>query len=244
MATKKQIEVVKKPVKKATVTTDATSTRKKAPVKKPVVPAKVTSDKDTVSSIFEKVRQAFAVNQIEPRTKESMRWFQQNISQMRLTQTQILNDSALIRGQQVRPGRLFQFVYDPKTKEELPYYDKFPLTLIVGPAEGGFYGLNLHYLHPFLRARLFDRLLQYVNNDKFDQTTRFRLTYQMLSAASKLRAFNVCFKHYLMDHVHSRFIMVPPKSWEIAVFLPTERFKKKNKEFVWRDTKKQVRGKL
>jgi hypothetical protein len=40
-------------------------------------------------------------------------------------------------------GSMQMFFYDPKTKETLPYYDTFPLVVVVGPAEGGFYGLNL-----------------------------------------------------------------------------------------------------
>lgn len=233
----------KKAPTRATVTT---SGKAKSVLKKPTVatPAKVTSDKDTVSSIFEKVQRLASINQLEPRSKDSMRWFQMNLAQMRIQQNQILNDSLLIRANHVRPGFMFQFLYDPKGKEDLPYYDKFPLTIVIGPAEGGFFGLNLHYLHPFLRAKLFDRLLHYTTNQNFDEKTKFRLTYNILNSATKLQAFKPCFKHYLVDHVKSKMVMIPSNQWEIAAFLPTEKFKKQTKKQVWVDTKKQVRGKL
>ena len=32
-------------------------------------------------------------------------------------------------------GSMQMFFYDPKTKDTLPYYDKFPLAIIVGPAK-------------------------------------------------------------------------------------------------------------
>ena len=51
------------------------------------------------------------------------------------------------------------FFYDPKHKDTLPYYDRFPLSVIIGPAKGGFYGLNLHYLPPVLRAKMLDALM-------------------------------------------------------------------------------------
>ena len=34
-------------------------------------------------------------------------------------------------------GRLNMFIYDPKLKKKLPYYDTFPLTIMVQPAKGG-----------------------------------------------------------------------------------------------------------
>ena len=63
-------------------------------------------------------------------------------------------------------GNMYLFSYDPKTKETLPYYDRFPLiipfrpSVVSGKAGSGpgFYGLNLHYIPPRLRARLMDAL--------------------------------------------------------------------------------------
>ncbi|MFZ9472903.1 MAG: hypothetical protein ACO26H_04325 [Sediminibacterium sp.] len=193
------------------------------------------------TSLFGRVEKEFSRSGLDARSKESMKWFQSNLKDRKIGQNQILTDSALIRVNQIKPGRLYQFSYDPKTAETLPYYDRFPLILAVGPAEGGFYGLNMHYLSPFLRARLFDRLLEYTNNDKFDDTTKFRMSYNILSNVSKLNLFQPCFKHYLTSHVDSRIIMIPPASWEIAVFLPTERFKKQKKDYVWRQSKQSIR---
>ena len=53
----------------------------------------------------------------------------------------------------------FGHYYDAKHKATLPYYDGFPLILMLGPAKGGFMGLNLHYLPPVVRARLLDAVL-------------------------------------------------------------------------------------
>ena len=64
------------------------------------------------------------------------------------------------------------YFYDPKTKDTLPYYDRFPLTIMVGPAPKGFYGLNLHYLPLDIRARFLDSLLDTINNKRYDETTQ------------------------------------------------------------------------
>ena len=137
-------------------------------------------------------------------------------------------------------GRMYFFNYDPKLKRELPYYDRFPLIFMVGPAEGGFYGINLHYLPPVLRARLMDALYNTMNNQKYDETTRLRISYNILQRTSRLRGFKPCFKHYLDTKVQGRFLEVKPTEWDIALFLPVERFQKKNKRFVWRESREMI----
>ncbi len=129
------------------------------------------------------------------------------------------------------------YFYDPKTKETLPYYDQFPLIIMVGPAEGGFYGLNLHYLSPRMRAVFFDKLMDHMNNDKMDATTRLKITYNMLSSISKMREFAPCFKRYLFSHMASKTVEVPPEQWETALFLPTDSFVGQDRRAIWRESK-------
>jgi hypothetical protein len=124
-------------------------------------------------------------------------------------------------------------MYDPKHRKTLPYYDSFPLIIAVERAPKGFYGLNLHYLSPVLRAKFLDKLMENTNNRKFDETTRMTLNYQALKSVGKLKEFAPCFKHYLTNHVDSNIVMVEAPEWEIAIFLKTESFKKKSKSHVW-----------
>ena len=59
------------------------------------------------------------------------------------------------------PGMMLMFGYDPKWKKILPFYDKYPLCIIISPAPKGFMGLNLHYLPPELRSlRLIEQNLR------------------------------------------------------------------------------------
>ena len=77
-------------------------------------------------------------------------------------------------------GRLNMFFYDPKFKKTLPYYDTFPLVLPLEKYPDGFLGINLHYLPMNLRIRLLDRLVDYSNNTKFDESTRLAVDYSKL----------------------------------------------------------------
>ena len=75
-------------------------------------------------------------------------------------------------------GRLNMFIYDPKFKKKLPYYDTFPLVLPLEKYSDGFLGINLHYLPIPLRIRLLDRLVDFSNDTDFDETTRLIVEYR------------------------------------------------------------------
>jgi len=195
-----------------------------------------------MASIFQKIHDQAEKAGIMPRTKQSQKWFIQKLTNMRSIATikKILTDSKLITRPKPLIGRMWQFVYDPKGKKTLPYYDTFPLIIMIGPAKGGFYGLNLHYLPPRVRAIFFDKLMDYSSNKNYDETTRLKLKYSMLSSTAKLKAFAPCFKHYLFEHVVSKTVEILPSEWEIALFLPSDNFEGATKESIWKTTRKLV----
>ena len=194
-----------------------------------------------MSNIFQKLELAAFRAGITPRSKESMNWFRQKAQAMGK-----VNRSALMKEDPVElknrgvMGNMYMYFYDPKTKDKLPYYDSFPLVVVVGPAPGGFHGLNLHYLPPPLRAKFLDALMDITNNKNFDETTKFQARYNILQKTSRLRYYKPCYKHYLNSNVKSRFAYVPPPEWEIATFLPTADFQKSSRSSVYKDSRSMV----
>ena len=77
-------------------------------------------------------------------------------------------------------GSLNMFVYSPKLRNKLPYYDTFPLVLPIERYPDGFLGINFHYLPIPLRVRLLDRLVDFSNNEEFDETTTIDADYARL----------------------------------------------------------------
>jgi hypothetical protein len=138
-------------------------------------------------------------------------------------------------------GRMYLYWYDAKLKDKLPYWDRFPLVFPIGQAEGGFYGLNLHYLPYMMRAKLMDALYTTLNNDKMNETTKIRANYALLKRAAKFKYFRPCIKHYLTDHIESRFLNIPADQWDIALFLPLERFQKATKQRVFAESMAKIR---
>lgn len=192
-------------------------------------------------SLIQTLKTELASSGIEARTRKSQDWFTKRVRGIRrINEVNFLKDPNLVRKQRFFPGYMYHFTYDPKTKDTLPYYDTFPLVLPVGPAPGGFYGLNLHYLNPVARAIFLDKLTDIANNTRFDEKTRIKLNYDILTASRRFKEFAPCFKHYLTEHITSKLMMVPSSEWEIAIFLPTERFEGANKRTVWRESKQKI----
>jgi len=194
-----------------------------------------------MSKLFQKLELAAFKKGITPRSAESRAWFRKQASALgKVNRNQIMNEPEMkLTGKQF-PGGMFMFFYDPKGKDTLPYYDSFPLTIIVDGAPGGFTGLNLHYLPMVLRAKFLDALIDIASDKKYNENTRFNLSYSMLKRATSMKYFKPCFKRYLMSNVRSRFALVPAPEWEIATFLPTQDFQKSGKSAVWADSRRMI----
>ena len=188
--------------------------------------------------LFDKWEQEAFRAGIPARTKESMAWFRSQVSGIKVSRSGLISQGPT-RARQVY-GNMYHFQYDPKLKQVLPYYDRFPLCIPIQKAKKGFYGLNLHYLHPRVRAQFLDALMDTVTNEKYDRTTRMRLSYSIVKQSSRLRWFKPCFKHYLTEHIQSKLLLIQPADWEIAIFLPTDSFRKVAAESVWSTSRKIV----
>ena len=127
-------------------------------------------------------------------------------------------------------GLLNMFIYDPKLKDKLPYYDTFPLVLPIEKYSNGFLGINIHYLSMPMRLRLLDRLVDYSNNDKFDTSTKLNVDYSRLK---KVDLIKPCLKRYLAGNVKTQFRKVEADEFMVATLLPVQRFKKQSDSHVF-----------
>lgn len=143
---------------------------------------------------------------------------------------------------QFKIGNMYMFYYDPKHKDTLPYYDRVPLIFPINRAQGGFLGINFHYLPLKLRAKLMDSLYEVSTNDRYDETTKLQISYRLLNASSQYREFRPTVKHYLFDHVRSKLLFINPSEWDIALFLNIAKFEKATQSQVWEDSRKIIRG--
>lgn len=142
---------------------------------------------------------------------------------------------------ELRPGNMYMYVYDPKYKDKLPYYDRFPLCLPFESSNKGFTGLNLHYLAPMMRARLLGSLMDF-SSKPLDSDSKFQLSWELLNNFSRFPGVQPTVKKYLYGHVKSRFLRVDPQHWQAAIFLPTQKFVGASDRKVYTESKGIVNG--
>ena len=176
------------------------------------------------------------------REQEARNWYRTKAQKTTVTAESIIQKERTRYRQTVKPGRMYLFSYDPKHKDTLPYYDRYPLIFMVDTAKDGFLGINMHYLPHRLRAKLMDELYTLVSNSKYDERTKLKLSYQLLKSISKFRYFKPCFKHYLGNHVRSRFIEIASSEWDIAMMLPLQKFMKATSQEVWKQSKELIKS--
>lgn len=197
-----------------------------------------------MAKIFDEVLQAgLRAGQLPGKEKTAREWYRATAKSYRKIDERTLMTSDTDRlNTRIRVGNMYMFYYDPKHKDTLPYYDRFPLIFPYKKVKGGFMGLNLHYLPLDLRAKLMDALYEVTSNKRYNENTKLKINYSILESSSKFRFFKPCVKHYLSDHVRSKFLHVNASEWDIALFLPTQRFVGATKTEVWEDSRKIIRG--
>jgi hypothetical protein len=198
----------------------------------------------TFESIFEKA----AREGISLKVREAKEWYRREAARSTRDATKLIKedtDRLQNKFNRYSVGRMYLFYYDAKhknDKKKLPYWDRFPLIFPIESYSDGFLGINFHYLPPQQRARLLDALDTLVNNKKFDDTTKLRVSYQILKSASQMRLFKPCVKRYLFTQVRSKYMYIAPNEWPMAIFLPVAKWQNGvTAEQVYKDSMSKVR---
>lgn len=163
------------------------------------------------------------ISKLRKSGKEPYQWYRNRIKELGTpSQAQLIRDGKITG--RVNFGALNMFIYDPKLKNKLPYYDTFPLVLPIESYRDGFLGINFHYLPYALRARLLSRL---------DPNANY-------SALKNVRLVKPTLKRYLNSNVRSRFRKLEEEDFMTAIMLPVQRFRKSSASKVWSDSRKVI----
>ena len=173
--------------------------------------------------LLDRISESLAKEGLTPRTNKARAWLRSKVKDLSVTSSSLMREDSRLKDKSVI-GKMYFYFYDPKLKDSLPYYDRFPLTIPMEQHQNGFLGLNLHYIHPKQRIILLDKLSNYANNTNFDKTTKLRLSYATLASASKIFEAQPCIKRYLFSQIQSRFLEISADEWDIAALLPMESF--------------------
>jgi len=183
-------------------------------------------------------------SELQMMSKKSLEWLANRIAEIK-------NPGAIPRGISretyrqtpgFRLGGMYCFYYDPKTKDTLPYYDRFPMVLALEQYPDGFLGLNLHYLPFQYRIAFLGKLMHFAEMGANGEIQRLRVTYDILTASKRLKEFKPCLKRYLTGHIQSKILAIQSNEWDIAAFLPIQQFKKASAAKVWQESMEEIRN--
>ena len=194
-----------------------------------------------MANIFDTVSSRLSDDGISPRSSQSRQWFLGKVETIRkgLSRDSLMRKE-LKQTATIFPGMMYLFYYDPKHSKTLPYYDSFPLVILLDITKDGMTGLNLHYLPIDLRQKLFYGLINTVNSGVVDKDSYFKVTYEFLKGTRSLKEFRPCFKRYLTKHIRGGIAHVPGEEWETAVHLPLALFRKESEDAVHRKSEQMI----
>jgi hypothetical protein len=191
-----------------------------------------------MAKLLDRIKTSLAKEGLTPRTNASRTWLRAKVNDLKPTSTALMNDRNRLKNHSMI-GRMYFYFYDPKTKDTMPYYDRFPLVIPIERYPDGFLGLNLHYIHPKHRMILLDKLSDTASNDTYDDKTKLKINYRYLAAASKIFEATPCIKRYLFTQIESRFLEITADEWDIAALLPVESFVGASTSKVYADSRKK-----
>ena len=191
-----------------------------------------------MAKLIDRIKSSLAKEGLSAGTNSARTWLRNKVKDLSPSAKNLMNDRNRIKGNSTI-GKMYFYFYDPKTKDTLPYYDRFPLVIPIESYRDGFLGLNLHYIHPKQRLILLDKLSETATNDKFDSKTKLRVNYSYLASASKAFEATPCIKRYLFTHIQSRFLEISADEWDIAALLPVESFVGATTSKVYADSRKK-----
>lgn len=196
------------------------------------------------SSLLTLLEKEKSAAELQTLSRESVKWLTERIAELKGFRT-VPRQIKAERERYTRRfllGGMYFFQYNPKMKNELPYYDTFPLVLMLERYPDGFLGLNLHYLPIRYRVAFLRKLIGFgaIYTDQ-DEIKRIRITYDILNAARRFREFRPCLKRYLTNHITSKILAVQPNEWDIATYLPVQQFRKAKPQEVWQDSINEIR---
>ena len=209
-----------------------------------------------MADLLDKLSDTIRSGTVGKKTKRSAKWFQDKIKGLKgelKNKLSSTNPGKFYResdnkinpnlmSKRVSLGDLFCYYYDPKHKNTirrsrkdgktypvLPFYDTFPLIMLVSVDNDTFLGLNFHYLNPRFRAILLDRVNAKVGGGLINW-----------KKISKVPYIEPAVKRYRFDHIRRKVVQIQKDEEEIAIFLPLEKFRKASKSQVWSDSKRRA----
>lgn len=164
-------------------------------------------------------------------TAASMDFFRKYVgrSYNKLGTGAMFRDRKTWRGSNFSLGKMYFFEYDALHKDKLPIWDRYPIVIFFDTykSKAGdqiVLGLNFHYLAPALRMAAFRGLLRFKTEARYRKNTKLDFSWSVIKVLAQSKYYEKAIHAYRLDHFKSTLVEIPAQSWEMALFLPLQRW--------------------
>lgn len=167
-------------------------------------------------------------------SREALDWFRREVTKNLNPKARQILESRKYKKKQGTTGiigRLYLFEYEAKEAgdAETGVYDRFPLVFffnVVKSADGNtvLYGLNMHYLAPAIRARVYWSLLQLKTQKNMNVKQRLKMEWSVIKAVANHQAVGKAVHAYRADRFVKPMSEIRPADWQIALFLQVQKW--------------------
>lgn len=162
-------------------------------------------------------------------------WFEKRLKRLNVRKSEM----DYKKSNDVEIGRMYMFVYDPKTPG-LPYYDKTPLVMPFSKSMEGFTAINFHILPPQLRIGVLSQVAEFAELDESGERVAAALNYHAMKLSSSV--FKPAVRSYLNSHVRTNYSQVHSDEWANVIALSQGSFVGAGRSEVFKQTREKLRN--
>ena len=87
--------------------------------------------------LVDRINQSLAKEGLAPRTNKARAWLRSKVDSLNPSPAALMKDRIRLKNKTII-GKMYFYYYDPKTKDSMPYYDRFPLVIPIDQYSDGF----------------------------------------------------------------------------------------------------------
>lgn len=165
------------------------------------------ANKETMNQFFESV----ANTDLNVKISKSISW-------LNSTLPKVLSAK---KSSAVKVGKMYTFAYEPIGADTLPYWDRFPLVIVLEIRKNTIVGLNVHYIPMKDRIKIFKKLMTSASTTGMSARSKLNNAFNDIK---RLPRYNYMIKQYHAAGVKSKIYEIPGQEWGHAITLPYANF--------------------
>lgn len=160
-------------------------------------------NKETMNAMFESAANA----DLNIKIAKSMGWLQSTLAKV----------LGAKKSTAVKVGKMYTFAYNPIGSETLPYWDRFPLVIVLEIRKDTIVAINVHYIPMKDRLKVFTKLMSSVSTTGLSNKSKLN---DALKSIKSVNNYNYMIKQYHGAGVKSAILEIPGNEWGHAITLP------------------------